>query len=168
MGRMKKILFLILMIGLSTALEAQNKEVTTFILVRHAEKLKDDIKDPGLNGVGLKRAFLLKETLADTKIDKIISTPFKRTRATMKHVARNSELEIETYDYKNEQLLEELIKENAGQTIIISGHSNTTPFLVNKLIGEQKFEQLDEAEYDKIFIVSCTAVGNGKVVVVKY
>ena len=165
---MKRLLLLIILVGLSQMLIAQTGEVTTFILVRHAEKASDGTKDPPLNAIGQKRAYTLYETLSDTKIDKIISTPLKRTRATMKHVALNSKLEIETYDYRNEMLLQELINENAGKTILISGHSNTTPFLVNRLIGEQKFDQLDDDEYDKIFIVSCTKVGDGKLVVIKY
>lgn len=165
---MKRLLLLIILVGLSPILLAQKAEVTTFILVRHAEKANDGTSDPPLNEVGKKRALSLYETLSATKIDRIISTPLKRTRATMKHVALHSKLEIETYNYKNEMLLQELIKENSGQTILISGHSNTTPFLVNQLIGAQKFEQLDDQEYDKIFIVSCTKVGDGKVVVIKY
>ena len=165
---MKRLVLLIFLIGLCPMLMAQENEVTTFILVRHAEKAKDGTNDPPLNGAGKKRAFLLHETLASTKIDKIVSTPFKRTMATMKHIASNNELEIETYDYKNEKLLQELIEENSGKTIMISGHSNTTPFLVNQLIGEQKYEQLDDNEYDKIFIVSCTKVGDGNVVIISY
>lgn len=165
---MKKIVFLILMIGLSPILEAQNSDVTTFILIRHAEKAKEGGKDPMLNAVGKKRAARLSEVLADTKIDKIISTPFKRTMNTVKHIALKSYVEVETYDYRNQQLLEELVEKNKGKTILISGHSNTTPFLVNKLIGTEKYQQLDETEYDKIFIVSCTKVGDGKVVTIKY
>ena len=40
-----------------------------------------------------------------------------------------------------------------GKTILIVGHSNTVPAMVNHLLKEEKLEQLGENEYDKIFIV---------------
>ncbi|MGB3465750.1 MAG: histidine phosphatase family protein [Cyclobacteriaceae bacterium] len=156
-----------------TAVGKKNKpvakrKITTFILTRHAEKDDDGTKNPNLSAVGIKRAFRLSKVLSMTKVDKVISTPYKRTMQTMKHVARDAEVEIEPYDYKDKDLLKNLLKKSKGQTIVISGHSNTTPALVNKLIGTEKYQQLEENDYDKIFIVSCTRIGNCSEVVIEY
>jgi len=59
--------------------------------------------------------------------------------------------------------VKKLIKEHAGEVVLIVGHSNTTPFLVNMVLGEDKFQQLDESDYDEIFIVKSKEVGKGKV-----
>ncbi|MBC7586932.1 MAG: hypothetical protein H7178_01125, partial [Chitinophagaceae bacterium] len=48
-----------------------------------------------------------------------------------------------------EQLLEQ-----KGKTILIVGHSNTTPALTNFLLKEDKFKSLDESVYNKIFVVT--------------
>ena len=36
---------------------------------------------------------------------------------------------------------------------MISGHSNTTPEMVNKLINEQKFSQMLDSDNESLFIV---------------
>ena len=36
---------------------------------------------------------------------------------------------------------------------MISGHSNTIPFLVNAFLGEEMYEELDEKDYSKIWIL---------------
>ena len=153
---------------LSVTTDSKNEKVTTFILTRHAEKENDGTSDPKLSEAGLKRAIQLSEMLSDTKIDKIISTPYKRTRETVRQIAEKAGLEIGTYDHRDKKLLSSLLKANEGGTIVISGHSNTIPVLVNQLTGSNKYAQLDEDEYDKLFIVSCTKVGNGSEVVLIY
>lgn len=187
---MKKIYILLIMLVLTgTVVEAQKKQaknkegkkvtvkkkqktvkkkITTFILTRHAEKENDGTDDPNLSAEGTKRAYRLSKVLSITDIDRILSTPYKRTEQTMKHIAREAGLEIETYDFQQKNLLKTLLKRNRGKTIVISGHSNTTPALVNQLIGQEKYQQLEENDYDKLFIVSCTSVGNGSEVVIEY
>jgi broad specificity phosphatase PhoE len=50
-----------------------------------------------------------------------------------------------------------------GKTVLIVGHSNTTPALVNLALGEDKYEQLDESAYGNIFIVSIDEKGEASV-----
>ena len=56
-----------------------------------------------------------------------------------------------------------MIDKESGGTVLISGHSNTTPMLVNRLIGKERYQQFDESDYDNLFIVMATEVGNGTV-----
>ena len=55
-----------------------------------------------------------------------------------------------------------------GGLIIVSGHSNTTPFVANALLGKDKFTQLDESEYNKIFVVTVSEKGKGTVSLLNY
>ena len=54
----------------------------------------------------------------------------------------DSELNIKTF-----------IKENQGKLVLIVGHSNTTPKLVNDILGDQKFEQMQDNDNSSLFII---------------
>jgi hypothetical protein len=47
----------------------------------------------------------------------------------------------------------DLIMSGKLKRIIIVGHSNTTPALVNLLVKQDKYKTLAESEYDKIWVV---------------
>lgn len=169
---MKKLLllslpiFFLFSIAPSNVLQAQ--ELTTFILVRHAETDDDGTKDPALSIEGEERARRLIKHLSNTGITAIYSTPYKRTISTVTNIAAQKELDIQKYDPFDAETLANILKEQLGGTILIAGHSNTTPNLVNKLIGTEQFAQLDESEYEHIFIVTLTDIGKGKLVHLTY
>ena len=147
---------------------AQESDLSTFILIRHAEKGKDDPRDPSLSEEGQERAKKLAALLSNTSVDVVLSTPYKRTRQTVQLLAEQKSLEVTDYDPRDREIVNKLVEQYQGKTAVISGHSNTTPFYVNQLLGESAFEQLQEDEYDKIFLVSFTALGEGKVTVLTY
>lgn len=165
---MKKMLCLTLLLFSIVSLSNAQEELTTFILVRHAEKAKDDPRDPNLSEEGKARADKLAEVLADQPVDVIYSTPFKRTRNTASPLAEKKGLSVQIYDFRSLNYLQSMMEKHRGGTILISGHSNTTPMIANLLIGAEKFQQLSEDEYGKIFIVSVTKIGQGKVTLVRY
>ncbi|MEM7104427.1 MAG: phosphoglycerate mutase family protein [Bacteroidota bacterium] len=139
------------------------KEVTTFYLVRHAEKMSDGTKDPPLNDAGEKRSLLLADLFSEVDFDAIYTSDFKRTRSTATPISDKQDKVITLYDPHNlDNFKKHLFQNHKGQQVLIVGHSNTTPNLVNKIIGKEKHEQLDESEYDKIFIVKSTLNGKGK------
>lgn len=165
---MKRFLCLsILLLSVLSISHAQD-DLTTFILVRHVEKAKDDPRDPSLSEEGKVRAQKLAEVLADQPIDVIYSTPFKRTRNTAAPLAEMKGLTVQIYDFRSPNYLQSMMEKHQGGTVLISGHSNTTPMIANLLIGSEKFEQLSEDEYGKIFIVSVAKMGKGKVTLVRY
>lgn len=62
--------------------------VTTFILVRHAEKdMTQSTPDPDLSAEGHARARRLALLFEKTEIAAVYSTPFKRTRQTVEPLA---------------------------------------------------------------------------------
>ena len=48
---------------------------------------------------------------------------------------------------------EQFKTDNLNKKVLIVGHSNTTPDFVNKLIGEEKYSQIDDNENGSLFIV---------------
>lgn len=150
----------------STILQAQ--ELTTFILIRHAETIDDGTNDPALSQEGMERAARLAEHLKETEITAIYSTPYKRTQNTVDEIAIQKGLTIQEYNPFADDLVERLMEQHQGGIILISGHSNTTPNLVNQLLGKDIYEQLDESEYENLFLVSLTEIGNGQVIHLRY
>ncbi|MFT6873472.1 MAG: 2,3-bisphosphoglycerate-dependent phosphoglycerate mutase [Roseivirga sp.] len=164
---MKRIILLLFISALTFNVSAQT-DVTTFILVRHAEKSKDDPRDPSLSEAGVKRAESLNAMLKQADIAALYSSPYKRTRSTVQPIADAKGLEVNTYDPRSAAFLEDIMTKFKGKTIVISGHSNTTPNVVNALIGEDRFKQLSEDDYSKIYIVSVTEIGKGTVTLLSY
>lgn len=164
---MKRIILLLFISALTFNVSAQT-DVTTFILVRHAEKSKDDPRDPSLSEAGIKRAESLNAMLKQADIAALYSSPYKRTRSTVQPIADAKGLEVNTYDPRSAAFLEDIMTKFKGKTIVISGHSNTTPNVVNALIGEDRFKQLSEDDYSKIYIVSVTEIGKGTVTLLSY
>jgi broad specificity phosphatase PhoE len=135
----------------NSQVEAQTK---TIFLVRHAEKADDGSRDPDLSETGKVRAENLATILSTAKVDFVYSTDYKRTRQTGLPSAKQIGKEIITYDPRDNSTLDKIIEESGNSRILIVGHSNTIPGLVNQLIDDERYEQLDEMEYDKLFIVT--------------
>lgn len=144
-------------------------EKTTILLVRHAEK-EGAGRDPVLSKKGSERADNLRKKLSGYSIKEIYSTPFKRTLNTAKPTADALGIEIKEYMPQKDmsQFLDSIIEENRGHTVLIVGHSNTTPILVNQLIGEDKLTALNEDDYGDLFIVTVSKTGEGKLELDKF
>ena len=144
---------------------------TTVILVRHAEKGGDPgDRDPELSDAGRERASTLAHVLGELDIDAIYSTPFLRTRHTAQPIADLLGVEI-TVTPPTRTMVDDIAatirRDHAGDVILVVGHSNTIPGVVNAL-GAGPFENLTEDEYDDLFVVTLTADGTASVVRLRY
>lgn len=146
--------------------EAQD-DITTIILVRHAEKV-DDSRDPELSGLGKQRAEKLAQLLESQSIDAIYSTDYIRTKDTCAPVAAHKNVEVKLYDPRNTDQLDLMASENKGKTILVCGHSNSTPRLANHFLKSQKFADFDESDYGNILIVTIPAHGMPDVMHFRY
>ncbi|UII29991.1 histidine phosphatase family protein [Fulvivirga ulvae] len=165
---MRKYMLSLVVILFCSYVYGQDDEITTLILIRHAEKAFDKEGDPVLTEQGEERAEALADILQTVDIDRVYSTPFKRTRLTVEPIVKNRNLEVIEYNpFKLEDMVQ-TIEESRGKTLLISGHSNTTPAILNMLLGEDKYRQLDESDYDNLYIVSYLAIGKAKVVQLQY
>lgn len=168
---MKKILLLILISATIFSCKSDkkeqepiNKNITVYYLIRHAEKnrsTKD--KDPELTEIGLKRADNWSEVFEKVSFDKVYSSDYKRTQQTALPTAKSKGLEV--LSYNTEHLYNDTFKEQTkNQTVLIVGHSNTTPAFVNAIIGKQKHSSIDDSDNGKLFIVTLDD-GNTSVVI---
>jgi 2,3-bisphosphoglycerate-dependent phosphoglycerate mutase len=163
---MKNVL-LLLFVTITVSMQAQT--ITTFVLVRHAEKENDGTKDPELTEAGMKRADLLAAMFKEASVDAIYSTSFKRTLHTVGPLAKEKNQTIQSYEAFKPDELDKMLKKYAGGTIVISGHSNTTPWIANYLTGTQAYKDFDDGDYGNIMIVSVVEKGKiAKVVWLNY
>ena len=66
---------------------AHREAMTTFVLVRHAEKATDDPKDPSLSDVGRARAARLLVSFDGVPVTAVYATGYRRTQATAQPTA---------------------------------------------------------------------------------
>ena len=122
---MKKLVLYFSFLFISLACYSQ--EVTTYYFIRHAEKLRIDKtdKNPNLNDDGLKRAEAWKEVFSTISFDAVYSTDYSRTKLTTK-----------------------------GKTVLVVGHSNTTNVFANKVLGEEKYDEINDSNNSNLYIVT--------------
>lgn len=143
--------------------------LTTFILVRHAEKATDGTDDPDLLPEGVDRAARLTELLKETQIDGIYTTRFKRTRATVTPLAAKKKMDIKSYESFKAEEIENMLQTHKGGTVLIAGHTNNIPWTANLLIGKESYKEYNETEYGIILIVSVAEFGKvAKVIRLNY
>lgn len=138
-------------------------ETAVVWLVRHAERADAgmaDQPDPELSEAGRVRARELARLLGDAGVTAVHSTPFRRTRETAAPLAQALGLEVETYDPRDQASMERFMDRirTPGRHVVV-GHSNTTPAMVTALGGDP-VSPIDEAEYDRIYLVVLASDGS--------
>jgi broad specificity phosphatase PhoE len=143
--------------------ELETEKVTTFYFIRHAEKATDQGKDPELTTQGNERAqqwvnyFFLKE------VDHVISSDFKRTKATAAPLAKAKKLPVEIYDV-NQVDGKSLLNTYRGKSVVLFGHSNTINTYANALQNDSIYKELNEKDYNHFFVVRVDSEGNSNAV----
>lgn len=139
----------------SESMQDQDTSETTYYLIRHAEKDRSNSSnpDPELNSEGVQRAEKWAKVLKDVDFDAVYSTDYKRTVSTAKPVADKNDLEIQLYD-PNDLYSKEFQKATKGKTVLVVGHSNTTPKLANAMLKKEKYKDIDDSENGALFIVT--------------
>ena len=125
------------------------------ILVRHAEKIADDLtgKDVPLSKAGQKRAQLLAEMLKDSGINVIYATDTVRTRDTARPTAKALRLPIKMLDQRNPEVaVKRLQRENPNDVVLIVGHADTLPELLEAL-GYRRQIRIPSNDYSDFFVV---------------
>tara|TARA_B100000768_G_scaffold171800_1_gene179429 strand:+ start:124 stop:645 length:522 start_codon:yes stop_codon:yes gene_type:complete len=158
---MKKKIFLIIILSFIVSCKSDTKKelviknnTTIYYLIRHAEKDRStNAKDPVLNELGLKRAENWAKIFKDIPFDEIYSTDYKRTQQTAAPTAKSKGLEVLSYETEN-LFNEEFKTQTEKQSVLIVGHSNTTPAFVNAIVGKQEYSQINDSDNGKLFIVT--------------
>ncbi|MFN7330469.1 MAG: hypothetical protein ACK5UP_13295, partial [Bacteroidota bacterium] len=64
--------------------------------------------------------------------------------------------------------VDEMISKWKGGTILICGHSNTTPAIINRLIGKEEYKTFDDGDYSNLIILTFASVGDAKITWLRY
>lgn len=132
----------------------------TAFLVRHAEKVvtgdSEKDRDAPLSDAGRERAEKLAATLADAGIDAVYSSPYERTRHTADPLAGKLGLEVEVYQVAEKDASAKLVAkveaDQCGHEVLIVGHSNTVPELL-QAFGATAVPEIADSQYDQLFLV---------------
>jgi broad specificity phosphatase PhoE len=133
---------------------------TTIIVVRHAEKAAEPAADPTLTPSGVARADALAELVRDAGVKAIVSTQLQRTRQTVAPAARKLGITTEIIDARitPRATADTILARHRGQTVLVSGHSNTIPAIIAAL-GAPEPAAICDAGYDNVFVVTVPATG---------
>lgn len=153
---MKKSILTLLFVLSTVALFSQN-EATTYYLIRHAEKDRTDKtnRNPDLKEKGLERAKHWAEVFKNIDFDLVYSTNYNRTKQTATPTAKGKNLELAFYNPRKMFDLD-FQKATKGKTVLVVGHSNTTPFFANKILGKDTYKQIDDHNNSNLYIVTLT------------
>ena len=120
----------------------------TVYLVRHAEKEQAQ-KNPSLTRCGQVRSYQLATLLERANIESIYSTSTLRTMATANPLASQQKIVIK--NYSPEKLMPLALKVSEGsKNVLIVGHSNTTPHIIEVLTGEV-IEPIGDKDYQELY-----------------
>ena len=136
-------------------------ETTTYYFIRHAEKNRGDANDknPHLIQIGILRAAKWSLVFENVKFDAVYSTDYNRTKETAQPTAEKNGLDVTIYDPRQLNS-DEFITNTKGKTILVVGHSNTTPMFVNAVLGKKKHDNIDDSNNANLYIVTIASNGD--------
>jgi phosphohistidine phosphatase SixA len=140
----------------------------TIFVVRHAEKASAE-RDTALSDAGLRRADCLAKTLREAQIKSAFVTEFKRTQQTAEPEAKQAGITATVVPAaETAQTITLAKKAAASGNILIVGHSNTVPQIVQSLAGESKPNPMADSEYDRLSIIQFGADGKPQLTILHY
>lgn len=148
-----------LSVALTSCLQTEEKqsktETSTYYFIRHAEKDRSDASNnnPHLIEKGKLRAEHWKEIFKNIEFDAVYSTEYNRTVETAQPTALKNNVEITFYNPKEIDIQEFLIN-TKGQSVLVVGHSNSTPTFINKILGKEKYQHIDDSNNANLYIVT--------------
>jgi broad specificity phosphatase PhoE len=154
----KRLLVLATLFSLTFAAAAEKPPlVTTVILVRHAEKDSEQMTgDPPLSAAGETRAKELARVLADVDVAAVYTTPYRRTEQTVAPLATALGLKpvvIRSGKTYAADVAASIRTDCLGKTVVVVGHSNTTPEVMRQL-GVVDPPAIPDSQYDDLFVVT--------------
>ena len=140
---------------------------TVVIVVRHAERAPGS-GDPPISEAGQARARALADIGKAAGVSAVITTQLQRTRQTAQPLFEalgitptvvNTQSDVA----KHAADVAAAVRQFAGKTVLVVGHSNTVPAIVAAL-GGPKYADLCEPEYDSLITLVIDAEGGARAV----
>lgn len=126
---------------------------TTILIVRHADRAG---QADSLSAAGVLRARDLVRVAGRTNVRAIYHSDTRRTRDTAAPLA--AALHVDPIEYPAREyapLIERILRDHAGESVLVVGHSNTVPLMI-AAAGGPSLPEIDEKEFDGLFIVVVT------------
>tara|TARA_B100001059_G_C17758235_1_gene541212 strand:- start:429 stop:950 length:522 start_codon:yes stop_codon:yes gene_type:complete len=138
-----------------TAIDNPNTVTTTYYLIRHAEKKRHNLEDknPSLTYKGYQRADKWRDIFRYIPLSAVYATEYNRTKQTAQPTAESKKLPIFSYD-ASKMYSKSFQYNTKGKSVLIVGHSNTTPAFVNKILGINKYKQIEDNNNANLYIVT--------------
>lgn len=132
----------------------------TIYLIRHAEKVDPNAKDPALSNVGKQRALHLIDLFNYAKPSAIFTTQFQRTQLTAAPLSKSINVPITVLAINAENtaqypalLLKQICALPKNATVLVVGHSNSIPAIVEDW-SHEPVKAIGDDEYNRFFIIN--------------
>lgn len=151
-----RILSWLAMAAVLVALPAAGASGQTVVLVRHAEKAPAPSDDPVLSSEGSARALALADALGGAHVDVVITTQYRRTRDTAAPAAAIAGITPAVARATGDtaahaRAVAEMVRRHPPTSVVlVVGHSNTIPAIVEAL-GGPRLPELCDASYAQFF-----------------
>jgi broad specificity phosphatase PhoE len=146
-----KLAILATVAGLGTQSFGADGEILV-TLVRHADiALPAQSRDPDILPEGTERAKILGDLVKDSHVDVVFSTEYLRTRHTAQIAAERAGARAQVIGAaRSGDLVADIREHYQGKSVLVVGHSNTVPALIEAL-GGPSLPNIDEREFDNVY-----------------
>jgi phosphohistidine phosphatase SixA len=145
-----------------SGVRAQTAATRTIYLVRHADKVSDDVDAP-LSDAGRTRAQCLAKTLEDTQIEQIITSDLQRTQQTAAPLAAKLGLKPIIIPISKPDDVVVAVRTSAARSMLVVWHDATLPGILRGL-GAPEITPIAHTQYDRFFVVTLAGDGKGATV----
>jgi broad specificity phosphatase PhoE len=150
--------------GLIAPKERCDTPPTVVLLLRHAEKAAAPAADPPLTSEGTARAARLIHLAKDSGARTIYATEFLRTQQTVQPLAAQLGIAVTTRPAADvDGLVADIRDHRRGEVVVVAGHSNTIPQIIQKL-GGGTVPDIADSDFDNLYVLTIPCCGNAKTV----
>jgi phosphohistidine phosphatase SixA len=142
--------------------------VITVLLVRHADvDLPPEGADPGLNEAGLERAAALAHVVVAAGVSAVLTSGFARTKQTAAPVL--AALGIGGRVMPDPAVVAAQVRAGVlGGVVLVVGHSNTVPGVIEALGVVGPAPAIGEREFDNLFVVTLGEPAGATLLTLRY
>lgn len=154
------------------------RSATVVLVIRHAERDDTQICGPPLLGpplseAGLTRAQDLTRVSETAEVAAIYASEYCRTQQTVQPLAGRLSLPVTAVNQHSSSgvpdvgaLIAQVRSNNTGQVVLIAGHTETMPLIIEELGGGTI--TINPNEFNNLFVVTVPVLGRTSVVRLRY
>lgn len=138
---------------------AKKSDITTILIVRHAEKQVNAGDDPHLSDAGVARAEALAVVAEHANVGAVYVTQYQRTKETAAaFLAKHGDVPVVTLPVAKAEdypklIAKALLAHESGKTVLVVSHSNIVPGIVEELT-HVKVPPIPDDEFSRLYIVT--------------